>query len=379
MTAMGVRRSAIAAGELLGDPRILALVERGEEEGCLELSELNRLSATVPLDEEQVEALYEEIQALGIELSDDCARDEPEEGRYVNERLAEATTDTLQLFMNEVSRYPLLTGTEERELARGIEEGDRQAKERMINSNLRLVVSIAKRYQGQQLALLDLIQEGILGLIRAAEKFDWRRELKFSTYATWWIRQAIERGIANKSRMIRVPVHVMQRERHIVRAERSLLGRLGRQPTREEIAAETRLPLKQVQDALGAARTVASLDRPVGEDDEISFGDLFESDLPQPEEVVEVSLQREALRRAVANLPDLEQEVVRLRYGIESEDPKTLDEVVRLTGISRQRVRRIEAQALARLGRAREVAAYRIGTTAAGETGPRFRRMTRGR
>ncbi len=350
---------------------IAALIERGEEEGCLELSELNEITSSVNLDEEAIDVLYEELHKRGITLSDDCSREGAEEGTYVNEHLAAATTDALQLFMNEVSRYPLLTATDEQELARRIETGDSAAKERMINSNLRLVVSIAKRYQGHGLALLDLIQEGILGLIRATEKFDWRRQLKFSTYATWWIRQAIERGIANKSRPIRMPVHVLQRERQISTAERKLLAEFGRQPTVEEIAAEATLPEKQVHEVLNAARTVTSLDRPVGEDD-TAFGELFESDAPPPDELVEVSLQRDALRQAVAELPPSEQEVVRLRYGIEVEEPKTIDEVVRALGISRERVRRIEREALARLGRARELEGFQAGSGAV--TARRFQR-----
>jgi RNA polymerase primary sigma factor len=345
--------------------KIAALLERGKQDSCIELSEINQLAVALDLGDSEIEDLYEEIYRCGIELSDDGAREGAEEARYVNDALAVTTTDALQLFMNEVGRHKLLTASEEVELAKRIENGDREAKDRMINSNLRLVVSIARRYQGNQLALLDLIQEGILGLIRAAEKFDWRRDLKFSTYATWWIRQAIERGISNKARTIRMPVHVIQRERKIVRAERELAVELGRQPTPEEIAAEACLPLRQVQEVHRAARTVASLDRPVGDDDERAFGDLFESDEPRPEEIVDVSLRREALHHAVAGLPEREREVVKLRYGIEGDDPSTIDEVVRRLGISRERVRRIEADALARLARTREISAYETSPGAA--------------
>jgi RNA polymerase primary sigma factor len=361
----------MALGKTQGMPRerrqamISALLERGEREGCIELSEVNQLASALGFDDAAVEDLYQEIYEFGIELSDDCAREGAEEARYVNEALAVTTTDTLQLFMNEVGRYRLLTAAEEIELAKRIENGDRQAKDTMINSNLRLVVSIARRYQGHDLALLDLIQEGILGLIRAAEKFDWRRELKFSTYATWWIRQAIERGIANKARTIRMPVHVIQRERKIVRAERELAVQLGRQPTPEEIAAEARLPLHQVHEVHRAARAVTSLDRPVGADEETRLGDLFESDQPQPEEIVDVSLRRDALHQAVAELPEREREVVKLRYGIEGDKPSTIDEVVRRLGISRERVRRIEADALGRLARTREISAYETSPGAA--------------
>jgi RNA polymerase primary sigma factor len=340
--------------------QLAALLERGNSEGCLELSDINGVITALDLEEDEVDELYQSIESQGTEISDDCAREGAEVATYVNADLAEVTTDALQLFMNEVGRHRLLTAKEEVELAKRIEEGDGTAKDRMINSNLRLVVSIARRYQAQELALLDLIQEGILGLIRASEKFDWRRGLKFSTYATWWIRQAIERGIANKARMIRMPVHVVQRERKITRAERELALRLGRQPTAEEIAEEARLPLEQVREVRRAARTVASLDRPLGEDHDLSLGDVVESDEPDPQEMVEFSLQRHALHRAVNDLPEREREVVKLRYGIGDDEPKTIDEVVRRLGISRERVRRVEAEALSRLGRVREIGSMQV-------------------
>src|SRR5919201_1856230 len=195
------------------------LIARGEEEGCINLSELNELVAEHALGDEEIGRLYEELDERGIDLSDDCGRS-TEQSTYVNGELAAATTDALQLFLNEAGRWPLLTKEEEVELAKRIERGDEKAKERMINSNLRLVVSIAKRYQGHGLSLLDLIQEGIIGLIRAVEKFDWRRGFKFSTYATWWIRQAVQRGVANKSRTIRIPVHIAEREQRMARAAR---------------------------------------------------------------------------------------------------------------------------------------------------------------
>src|SRR6476661_3574511 len=203
---------------------------------------------------------------------------------------APMTTDSLQLFLNEAGRYPLLTAAEEVELAKRIERGDMAAKDRMINCNLRLVVSIAKRYQTQGITLGDLVQEGVLGLIRAAEKFDWRKGFKFSTYATWWIRQAVQRGVANKARTIRIPVHIVEREQKISRAERELVAKLERAPTDEEIAEKAKLPIKQVREVRAAARAVASLDRPVGEDDSATFGDLFASDEKSPDEQVEVEL-----------------------------------------------------------------------------------------
>ncbi len=257
--------------------------------------------------------------------------------------------DALQHFLNELGRYPLLTKEEEIRLAKAIEAGDLQAKERMINSNLRLVVSIAKKYQGQDLGLMDLIQEGIFGLIRAAEKFDHRKGYKFSTYATFWIRQAIQRGLANKARTIRVPVHIGQRERKIVRASRDLSARLGREATDPEIAREAGLPLEQVEEVRAVARTVTSLDRAVGEEGDTSFGELLPSEQPELEEEIQASLAHQALRRTVGELPESERRVIHLRYGIEGGEPKPLRETGRELGLSAERVRQLESRALKRL------------------------------
>ena len=269
------------------------------------------------------------------------------------------TTDSLQLFLNEAGRYPLLTAAEEVELAKAIERGDRAAKERMVNSNLRLVVSIAKKYQGHGLSLLDLIQEGIIGLIRAVEKFDYRKGFKFSTYATWWIRQAVQRGVANKSRTIRIPVHIVEREQKIARAERELVAKLGRQPTDQELAKEAKLPLKQVREVKSAARAVTSLDKPIGEDDSGSFGDLFAGEVHTDEEV-EINLRQETLRKALDELPDRERMVLDLRYGLAGDgEPMSLEAIGRRLGITRERVRQIEANALETLSLLREVAGLR--------------------
>jgi RNA polymerase primary sigma factor len=278
----------------------------------------------------------------------------------VNGNLAEATTDTLQLFLNEMGKYKLLTAEEEVELAKRIERGDKEAKDLMINSNLRLVVSIAKRYQGHGLSLLDLIQEGIIGLIRAVEKFDWRRGFKFSTYATWWIRQAVQRGVANKAREIRIPVHIVDRERKIARAERELMVKLGRVPEESEVAKAAKLPLEQVREVREAARAVTSLDRPVGEEGDTSFGELVAGDEPGPEETLRVSLEQDTLRRAIRQLPAREREVVKLRYGLNGDStPKSLEEIGRQLGLTRERVRQIEAEALERLAVNREIEALR--------------------
>jgi RNA polymerase primary sigma factor len=339
---------------------LTTLLARGEEQGCLNLSEFTELVQEAELDDDERDALLATLDERGIELTDDCSRAPAEDSTYVNGDLATATTDALQLFLNEAGRWPLLTAAEEVELAKLIERGDREAKDRMVNSNLRLVVSIAKRYQGHGLSLLDLIQEGIIGLIRAVEKFDWRRGFKFSTYATWWIRQAVQRGVANKSRTIRVPVHIAERETKIARAERELAAKLERAPTDAEVAKHAKLSTKHVKEVRQAARAVTSLDRPVGDDGEASLGDIVAGESPPVHEEVEVSLQEEALQAALAELPERERTVLGMRYGLgPDQDPTSLEEIGRRLGLTRERVRQIEGRALERLALHREVAAFR--------------------
>jgi RNA polymerase primary sigma factor len=341
------------------DP-IAVLVEHGEEHGCVHMTELYEIVQKLELDEDDIESLLERLETHGIELTDDCSRAIEADVSYTNEEIASATTDSLQLFLNEAGRYPLLTAAQEVELAKRIENGEKDAKDLLVNSNLRLVVSIAKRYQGHGLTLLDLIQEGIIGLIRAAEKFDWRKGFKFSTYATWWIRQAVQRGVANKSRVIRIPVHIVEREQKISRAERELVAKHERAPTDEEVAQKAKLPIKQVREVREAARAVASLDKPVGEDDSASYGDLFASDEATPDEQVEVELTEKALHDAVSELSEREQRILDLRYGLSGEaDPKSLEEIGRILGITRERVRQVEADALRRLAERREIAALK--------------------
>jgi RNA polymerase primary sigma factor len=289
--------------------------------------------------------------------------DEPGEAAVESGELAATTSDALGMFLGELRNYPLLTKAEEIDLAQRIEKGDLRAKERLVNSNLRLVVSLAKRYQGQELPLLDLIQEGVLGLIRATEKFDWRRGYKFSTYATFWIRQAIQRGLGNQSRTIRLPIHIGQRERKIGLFDRQFLARQGRQPTDEEIVAGTDLTLQEIEEVRAVTRAVTSLERQVGEEGQTEFGDLLPSDGPPPEEQVEVALTEQSLRRAVAQLPDREREVLRLRYGIDGADPVPLREAGRRLGVSSESVRNLEKAALRHLAENREVAA--LGAEAA--------------
>jgi RNA polymerase primary sigma factor len=330
------------------------LVERGEEQGCLNLSDLSEFTQDLPEDEAQ--GLADRLEARGIELTDDCGRASEPGPSYAIEELSLMTGDALQLFLRDIRRHPLLTAKDEVELAKRIERGDLEAKERMVNSNLRLVVSLAKRYQGHELSLLDLIQEGVLGLIRAAEKFDWRKGYKFSTYATFWIRQAIQRGLANQGRTIRLPVHIGQRERKISKAERELAVELGRVPTDEEIAKAADMSLRELRETREYSRTVTSLERPVGAEGDTELGQLLPSDAPEPVEEVEIALRQEAVHRALENLSEQEQNVIRLRYGINGDEPTPLREAGKRLGLSPERVRRIEHKALERLACTREVA-----------------------
>ncbi len=342
--------------DVQGGP-VQALIDRGEQRGCLELSEIDELVQTVGVEDDDLGKLYEALDAKGIELRDNCGR-EVEEAPVASAQLATVTTDALQLFLNEIGRHRLLTPAEEIDLAKRIERGDLEAKDRMINANLRLVVSIAKKYQGSELTLLDLIQEGILGLIRAVEKFDWRKGYRFSTYATWWIRQAVERGMDAKARAIKLPINLVRDQRKLARAENALSIRLDRQPTDAEVAEEAGMKLEEVQALRDVARTVTSLDRPLGEEEDAAFGDLLPFDGPGPEEVVHVSLAESAVRRAIRELPEREREVVELRYGIDGE-PTPLREIGRRLGITPERVRQLESRALGRLGRMRELEALR--------------------
>ncbi len=339
------------------DERVLDLLERGTSEGCLQLSEVETLIESVDLDEEASAALFDEIAAREILLQDDCGREQPEP-TYVNGYLAETTTDALQLFFRDLSRYPLLTAAQEVALAKRIEAGDTAAKQQLINANLRLVVSIAKRYQRRDLALLDLIQEGVLGLIRAAEKFDWRRGFKFSTYATWWIRQAVQRGVANQSRTIRLPVEIADRERRIGRVQAEYAAR-GRLPTDIEIAEELGLRLDEIERVRHAARSVASLDQPLGEEEGGVLAEIVaDTGIEEPTEEIHLSLRREALRRALTTLPEEERRVVELRFGVDGDEtPVSLVEAGRRLGISADRVRTLETEALERLALEREIAA----------------------
>src|SRR5437588_5404482 len=337
------------------------LIARSEARGesCIELSELSGLVQDADLGEEDAQALQDAPEARGIDVRDDCGRAGVDQTTYVIDDLAQQTTDAMSLFLQEVRRHPLLTREQEVELAQRIERGDLEAKERLVNSNLRLVISNARKYQGHELPLLDLIQEGILGLIRAAEKFDWRKGYKFSTYATFWIRQAIQRALDNRARTIRIPVHLGQRERKIARAHRELSAQLGREPTDEELVRAAEITPEELEEARAASRVVTSLDRPVGEGEDTSFGALLASDERGPEEEVDIVLREDALRRALEQLPEREREVVKLRYGVGGDEPTPLSETGRRLGISQDTVRRLERKALAELAESRELDALR--------------------
>jgi RNA polymerase primary sigma factor len=347
----------------LDDPPapLARLLENAEESGCVNLSELDTIARRLGVPDDDLCDLHEAFEVRGIDVTDDCGRSDAPPTTYGNSGLAVATTDALGLFLNEIRRHPLLTAAEEVELSKRIEQGDAAAKERMINSNLALVVSIAKKYPQNELPLLDLIQEGIFGLIRATEKFDWRRGFKFSTYATYWIRQAIQRGIENKARTIRVPTNIAQRERKIERTRRALATKLGRDPSNEEIAEAAELEVAQIEAMADLTRTVTSLDRPLGESGEASLSDVLGDERAGPAEEVEVALRDDALRRALEELTDEERQVVALRYGVNGgpEGPVGIREASRRLGITQPETRKLEERALERLASVRELEALR--------------------
>ncbi|HEX2849527.1 MAG TPA: sigma-70 family RNA polymerase sigma factor [Acidimicrobiales bacterium] len=331
------------------------LVERARRTRCLDLSEVHAVADRLGIDDVELSELFHRMESEGVRVRDDCGRD-ARTASVSNRMLADVTADTTRLFLDEIGRHPLLTAAEEVELAKRIEAGDDLAKERMVNANLRLVVFVAKRYQNQGLALLDLIQEGIFGLIRAVEKFDWRRGFKFSTYATWWIRQSLQRAIQNKAREIRVPAHVLDRERKVERARVKLTDELDRDPTDEELATAAGLSVKQLREVDDAARVVASLDQPLGEEGDSTLVEVVAGSHGF-EDVLHLSLEQEALRRAVEQLPELEREIIFARYGLLNGTPTGITELARRLHMRPSRVKTLEAQALARLAASREISA----------------------
>jgi RNA polymerase primary sigma factor len=352
--------------ELLETEPARALLEGAEERGFVLPTELEAFALEHDLAEDEVEQLTRELEAIGLEVGEPASEPEEEAQKAKEAAAAEAAqqqaaqplvgaADSLQLFLADIGRHKLLTAAEEVMLAKAIERGDVSAKRRMIESNLRLVVSIAKGYRGLGVPFLDLIQEGTLGLNRAVEKFDWRRGYKFSTYATWWIRQSVQRAVANHARTIRVPVHVVERQQKLGRAARRLEVELGREATKEELAEATGLPLQHVDEALGAAQASVSLNQTVGADDEGELGDLFaDREAADPFEEAEESLRRQGVRRALDALPERERRILELRFGFEGE-PWTLEAIGHELDLTRERVRQLEGQALARLAALREL------------------------
>jgi RNA polymerase primary sigma factor len=316
-----------------------------EERGTTTEEELEALALEHDLDEDELVEVRTELEARGVEIETRPTR----EGRRVPTEPVVDSTDALTLFMNSAGRHRLLTAADEVALAKRVERGDRAAKEQMINCNLRLVISIARRYQGLGVPLLDLIQEGVIGLNRAVEKFDWRRGFKFSTYATWWIRQACQRAISNSSATIRIPTHVHERRIKLARARQRLETERGTPPTAEELAEATGLELLYVQEALGAVEASVSLNQPIGSDEDGEFGDLFSDPTAlDPVEEATSSVQRQAVRKAVQKLPERERRLIELRYGLDG-DPQSLEAIGRELEVSRERIRTLEAKALAKL------------------------------
>jgi RNA polymerase primary sigma factor len=336
-----------------------SLLEGAEERGYVEPAELEALALELDLGEEEMSEFAQELEAIGLEIgppAEEAA--ETEETEQAEQLAAGPVTgagDSLQLFLADVGRHKLLTAADEVMLAKRIEQGDLRAKRHMIESNLRLVVSIAKGYRGLGVPFLDLIQEGTLGLNRAVEKFDWRRGFKFSTYATWWIRQSVQRAVANNARTIRVPVHVVERQQKLGRAARRLEVELGREPTKEELAEATGLPIQHVDEALGAAQASVSLNQSVGADDEGELGDLFaDREAVDPFDEAEESLRKQGVRKALNALPERERRILELRFGFEG-DPWTLEAIGAELGLTRERVRQLEGQALQRLAAIRDL------------------------
>ena len=354
----------MSVAELQELEEVKGLVAKGQQVGVLSYAEIQGAVSELDMDEADMEELHGFLERSEIELVEDidpatAAGSEVErapdkrgrrKAKTALDLKPDMTTDSLQLFLKDIGKVRLLTAQEEVDLAKRIERGDLDAKQKMVESNLRLVVSIAKNYRNQGLPFLDLIQEGTLGLVRAAEKFDYRKGFKFSTYATWWIRQAVARALADKARTIRMPVHVVEKLNKIVRSERKLRAELCREPTPLEIAIDLELPLDEVEGIMRSAQTPVSLEKPVGDEEESEFGHfLTDENMPLPDEAAEVAMRRETLRRILSTLSHRERRVLELRYGLDGEHPRTLDEVGRTFNVTRERIRQIENQSLKKL------------------------------
>ena len=334
-----------AVVDLLETDDAKALLETGRESGQLTADEIAVALDELDVEPTQIDDFYHALEELHIEVV--VAVEEEE--RPV-EAAREVSTDSLQLFLKDIGKVDLLTAAQEVELAKRIERGDHSAKQEMVEANLRLVVSIAKKYRNQGLPFLDLIQEGTIGLVRAAEKFDYRKGFKFSTYATWWIRQAVARALADKARTIRMPVHVVEKLNKIVRSERKLRAELGREPTAVEIGRDLDLTSDEVEHIRRSAQTPVSLEKPVGDEDESEFGHFItDENMPLPDEEAEITMRKETLGKILGTLSSRERQVLELRYGLDGQHPRTLDEVGRTFNVTRERIRQIENQSLKKL------------------------------
>ncbi|HEY0390613.1 MAG TPA: sigma-70 family RNA polymerase sigma factor [Solirubrobacterales bacterium] len=337
------------------------LIALGRERGYLTFEQIATTLEEVEVTKEQISGLHAHLVEIGVEViaeeGVDAYKEQREEAangasskKADLDLTVEPSLDSLRLYLRSIGQVDLLTAAEEVELAKRIERGDMLAKRQMVEANLRLVVSIAKGYLGRGLSFLDLIQEGSLGLIRAVEKFDYRRGYKFSTYATWWIRQAVTRAIADKARTIRIPVHMVEKLNRVAHVERQMVQSLGREPEPHEIAAELRWPLDEVRDILRVSQLPVSLEKPVGDEDESELGDFVADDeVAEPFEEASEHLQREGVRRALDALPERERQVIELRYGLSGLEPLTLEEVGRTFGVTRERIRQIETNTLKKL------------------------------
>ena len=332
--------------------KVKELIEKGKEKGVLTYKEIMDMLEEVDLQPEQIEKIYETLESLGIDIMDETSDDDTAEDKDDDLDLPEGISidDPVRMYLKEIGKVPLLTAEEEVELAKRMAEGDEEAKRKLVEANLRLVVSIAKRYVGRGMLFLDLIQEGNLGLIKAVEKFDYKKGFKFSTYATWWIRQAITRAIADQARTIRIPVHMVETINKLIRVSRQLLQEYGREPQPEEIAAEMGIPEEKVREIMKIAQEPVSLETPIGEEEDSHLGDFIpDDDAPAPAEAAAFTLLKEQLMDVLDTLTSREEKVLRLRFGLDDGRARTLEEVGKEFNVTRERIRQIEAKALRNL------------------------------
>jgi len=343
------------------DENVSLLVQKGKKKGNLTYSEIAEAFEEIDLDKDDIEEIYDSLTSAGVEILGDkddiiglADEDDPEVKEAKEKEIAVPKgvniDDPVRMYLKEIGKVPLLTATEEIELAQAMEDGNEEARKKLCEANLRLVVSIAKRYVGRGMLFLDLIQEGNLGLIKAVEKFDWRKGYKFSTYATWWIRQAITRAIADQARTIRIPVHMVETINKLIRVSRQLLQELGREPKPEEIAEEMDMPVEKVREILKIAQEPVSLETPIGEEEDSHLGDFIpDIDAPAPAEAAAFSMLKEQLIEVLDTLTPREQKVLKLRFGLEDGRARTLEEVGKKFDVTRERIRQIEAKALRKL------------------------------